>query len=266
MRRELTKAQAEYFKNTKVLANGGVPMAVFHGSKSRDFESFQYDPARQTGADYGEAYYFTNDYQSAKAYAYDDLADPRIKDFIAAKQALAEEYDGKAGYWDALDNLCVNGVTFKDYQRIVAEKDFEISGGEVHEVYLDMQRPFRINAHQQAFYDIYSKDLFDKVKAAGYDGIIAYDINDTAAGATRITDGYIVFKPEQIKSVGNLYPTNAKEFKDNSWDYLRQYGNEMPLMDRIQLGNYCLGKDLAREVQQREKTRNNKGLDSPGGR
>lgn len=255
----MTNAQKEFFKNTKVLANGGVPLVVYHGSKSRDFDAFQYDPTRQTGADHGEAYYFTSDYESAKAYAYDDLADPRIKDFVKAKVELADQYDGKPGYFDALDNLCVNGVTFRDYQRIVAEKDFEVSGGEIHEVYLDMQRPYRINAHQQPFYDIYSKDLFDKVKAAGYDGIIAYDINDTAAGTTRITDGYIVFKPEQIKSVDNLYPTQSKEFKDNSMDYLRTK-KDMSFDERAEVSNYVCkrlresaNKNLQREIAKQDR-------------
>jgi hypothetical protein len=68
MRRELSPVQREFFKDTKVLANGGVPLAVFHGAKSRDFDAFQYDPTRQTGTDFGEAYYFTSDYQSAKAF------------------------------------------------------------------------------------------------------------------------------------------------------------------------------------------------------
>lgn len=262
--RELTPAQQEYFKYSQVRNKKGDMLSVYHGTKTRDFESFEYSPDRQTGQDFGEAYYFTADYESAKAYAYDQRKDPRMIEWTKQKEALIDEYSAKPGFFDAVENLKIDGKTAKE---IIEEADYNLTGGEIHEVYLDLRNPLIADAGQLPFYKIYPQ-LFKEAKENGYDGIIVLNVNDTAIGEAKITDVFIAFHPDQIKSIDNLYPTNSKEFKDNSWDYLRLHGDKMPIADRIQLTNHITSRDLTREMERRNLEHNGKGdgFNGPGGR
>lgn len=84
----LTKEQAEFFKDSKAMDEDGNLLVVYHGAKVAGFNTFQYDKARQTGDNYGEAYYFTTNLKNAKGYAKDNRKDARLTQYEAAKDAL----------------------------------------------------------------------------------------------------------------------------------------------------------------------------------
>lgn len=228
----LTKAQQEYFRYSQAKDRNGEPLVVYHGSKSKGFDAFQYSPERQTGTDFGEAYYFTTDYEKAKAYAYDQLKDPRL---IAMRNKRMElfakaEETGDRRYEKMALNITFQGRT---EDQIAAAADWD-TGGEVHAVYLDLRNPLIVDAQGKAYYDVYPA-YFKAARDRGHDGIIAYNVSDTAIGNPRPMDVYIAFYPDQIKSVDNLFPTQSREFKDNSKEYMKENFGKMSPEDQFQM-------------------------------
>ena len=61
----------------------------------------------------------------------------------------------------------------------------------------------------------YSQQITDYAKENGFDGIVS---DGTGCRAIEI----VVFEPNQIKSIDNLYPTYSDNFKDNSEEYFRK--------------------------------------------
>ena len=64
--RTLTEAQERFFRDSQVRDDKGNLLEVYHGTKDGQFSVFEYSPNRQTGDDFGEAYYFTTNLQNAK--------------------------------------------------------------------------------------------------------------------------------------------------------------------------------------------------------
>ncbi|MEE0930541.1 MAG: hypothetical protein UIM53_06030 [Acutalibacteraceae bacterium] len=246
---ELTQAQQEYFKDSKIRNRNGELITVYHGSKNRGFDAFEYSPERQTGQDFGEAYYFTTDYQSAKSYAYDEHKDSRMIEWNNKKEQLIDNYQGQGSLTDAINRITVDGKTANE---ITAEADYNRTGGEIHAVYLDLRNPLIVDAHGQTFYNAYPA-YFEEAKENGYDGIVVLNASDSARGQARPTDVFIAFHPSQIKSVTNLYPTDSKEFKDNSKDYLQRYGQKLSFDERIRLANNVVKNDINKVVHQQEQ-------------
>ena len=155
--------------------------------------------------------------RSAETYAYDQSKDDRMKRWLEQKDLIVEAFAGRPGCCEEIERLKVDGKT---YNELLCDADYTKTGGEVHEVYLNMKKPLIVDAECRDYYKVYP-EYFKEAKARGCDGVIVRSVNDTATGTPKITNVYIVFKPEQIKSVDNLYPTPSKEFRDNSLEYLK---------------------------------------------
>ena len=248
---ELTKAQEIYFRESKARDEHGQLVTVFHGSKTKGFDIFEYSPDRQTGTDYGEAYYFTSDYDKAKAYAYDSEKDPRIVEWKEKKQELINKYleTNDPKYTKEMYELKVDG---KNLEQILAAGDYD-TGGSVIAVYLDLKNPLVVDAHQRDYYRVYP-EYFKQARENGHDGIIVKNVNDNPRGEPRPIDVYIAFKPEQIKSVDNLYPTKSANFKDNSQEYMKENFRKMSPEDQFTMAKIIKQKISDRETQVFEKT------------
>lgn len=242
----LTRAQNEYFANSQARDNAGNLLTVYHGSKSKGFDTFEYSPDRQTGTDFGEAYYFTTDYEKAKAYTYDSGKDPRIVEWQSKKKELIDKYletmDPK--YTKAMYELKVDG---KNLEEILAAGDYD-TGGEVIAAYLDLRNPLIVDAGQRDYYKVYP-DYFKEARERGCDGIIVRNVNDNPRGVPKPIDVYVAFYPDQIKSVDNLYPTQSKEFRDNSREYAEQHSMDLGLQERFELARHIKERQLERIKQ-----------------
>ena len=71
--------------------------------------------------------------------------------------------------------------------------------------------------------------LTDWAKENGYDGILSENSLDM-----KIRE-IVVFSPNQIKSVDNLYPTKSDNFRDNSKEYLQDHLKDMSLSECMKL-------------------------------
>lgn len=241
---KLTDTQKEFFKNSKVRDNNGDLLVVYHGSKSKGFTEFKYDPQHQTGSDFGEAYYFTTDYQKAKDYTYDSSKDPRVQEYIRIRDERDKQYiplildAKKRGDNELVDELIKikNDVTVegKTLEQLLYDRDYD-TGGEVIDAYLNLTNPLEVDAGGKLYYNCYP-EYFKKAKDYGCDGIIVHNVIDNPGGEARPVDVYIAFHPEQIKSVDNLFPTMDRNFRNNlserEIDMAIRYGSMSRMLNR----------------------------------
>ena len=171
-----------------------------------DFTKFEYNKNKQTGTDYGESYYFTNDKEKALGYSYDITKDEKIKKYENERQQLLSKFlqtknvDDKKAFIEKGKEL---------FQIINRGGD---TGGKVLPVYLNIKNPLIYDAKGKYYYEIYDK-LFLKAKASKNDGLIIKNVIDNPRGEARPIDVHIVFSPNQIKSVTNLNPTANEDIR-----------------------------------------------------
>lgn len=206
--RKLSKKQLEFFKNSKVVDENGNLLVVYHGTPNGNFFTFEYDKSRQTGTDYGKAFYFTTNLKNAKGYAKDNHKDPRIKEYelkreSLKKQILAETDTTKRQELEKqFRNVKVDG---KSILEILYDVDYD-TGGEVRQVYLNLVNPLIADAQKKYHYEVYP-ELFKQAIKNGNDGIIVRNVDDSSKYGVGLSDVYIAFYPEQIKLTTNETPT-----------------------------------------------------------
>lgn len=206
--RKLSKKQAEFFRNSKVVDENGNLLVVYHGTPNGNFFTFEYNKSRQTGTDYGKAFYFTTNLKNAKGYAKDNHKDPRIKEYelkreSLKKQILAETDTTKRQELEKqFRNVKVDG---KSILEILYDVDYD-TGGEVRKVYLNLVNPLIADAQKKYHYEVYP-ELFKQAIKNGNDGIIVRNVDDSSKYGVGLSDVYIAFYPEQIKLTTNETPT-----------------------------------------------------------
>lgn len=230
--KKLSTQQREFFSNSKVVDGDGRLLMVYHGTPNGDFYTFEYDKSRQTGTDYGKAFYFTTNLKNAKGYAKDNHRDPRVKEYelkreSLKKQILAETDTTKRQELEKqFRNVKVDG---KSILEILYDVDYD-TGGEVRQVYLNLVNPLIADAQKKYHYEVYP-ELFKQAIKNGNDGIIVRNVDDSSKYGVGLSDVYIAFSPEQIKLTTNETPTVNNDIRfalDDS--------------DRDARGNYTAGQ------------------------
>ena len=214
--RELTQEQQEYFKDSKVRDEEGRLLEVYHGTGTKGINIFQYDPKRQTGTDYGEAYYFTSDYTKAEGYGYDITKDPRFiesekESEAARKRMVAEDFSEESRkHFDEVNKKYNIFEIINDEEYI--HNNYDIVGGEVKKLYLNLANPLIVDAEGQYYFKVYDK-YFKQARENGNDGIIVKNVIDVARGEHRPIDVYIAFNNNQFKNVDNTNPTENPDIR-----------------------------------------------------
>lgn len=204
----LTREQERFFADSKVRDKNGNLLVVYHGTKTAGFNIFEYSPDRQTGTDYGKAFYFTSDHTKAQGYSYDITKDTRISQYKAQRERLLRQY---------LDNQTeANKQAFLGYGKnldsLLNDESYVTEGGEVKSVYLNLINPLVVNAEGEYYFKVYD-EYFRKARAEGRDGIIIKNVIDNPKGKPRPIDVYIAFDNTQIKSIGNKNPSNSTDIR-----------------------------------------------------
>ena len=212
--RTLSEEQKRYFKDSKARDEFGNLLVVYHGTKDGNFYTFEYDKNRQTGTDYGKAFYFTTNLKNAKGYAKDNHKDPRIKEYEAKreslkKQILAETDSVKRDELiQQFHNVKIDG---KSILQLLYDVDYD-TGGEVRQVYLNLVNPLIADGQKKYHYEVYP-ELFKQASENGNDGIIVKNVDDSSVYGVGLSDVYIAFSPEQIKLTSNLNPTKNEDIR-----------------------------------------------------
>ena len=215
--RTLTKEQQEFFKDSKVRDEDGNLLEVYHGTKTNGINIFNYAPNRQTGTDYGKAYYFTTDYIKAQGYQYDINKDPKFieydkigKEYLDKVFATSDENEKKKVIQEWADWEKENSVT-----KLLYDENFtpeRLPDGETKKLYLNIKKPYIADAKGQYYFKVYDK-YFKEARANGNDGIIVKNVIDVAMGKHRPIDVYIAFNENQIKNVDNTNPTTNPDIR-----------------------------------------------------
>lgn len=206
----LTTEQQEFFKDSKVRDENGNLLVVYHGSKSNGFNIFEYSPIRQTGTDFGEAYYFTSDFEKANGYSYDSTKDSRVQEYKKERKRLLDKFLETKEEADrqAFLNVKVDGKTLDE----LLNDEAYSTGGEVKKVYLNLTNPLTVDADGKYYYEVY-ESYFEEAREKGNDGIIVKNVIDNPRGEHRPIDVYIAFKNNQMKSIDNVNPTPDSDIR-----------------------------------------------------
>ena len=190
--RQLTKEQAEYFRDSKIRDKDGNLKVMYHGS-GENFTVFDRKKAKSSGY-YGSGFYFTDSDSHAKQYgnAYDvylnitnplqdgtnDITKDQLRKFV---EAVAENEDyGIENYgYGATVNSVTNSVYGKSDFAMIMDINASCVGNMVEAI-----------------------ELFNDVNGTNYNGIIA---------ATET----VAFYPEQIKRTDNTNPTSDPDIRNS---------------------------------------------------
>ena len=206
--RELTKEQAEYFKDSKVRDKNGNLLVVYHGtadSRKRneygnateeDFTVFNYQesPAVDSNID-GSAYFFTTNKKLAEFYApdvseyefYNRSRTPKVySTYLLMKNPYVVE--GKGAAWTQIQDEMISKARRFGYWNWDGRYKYQTT----------------FDTSQIA---VWAKDN-------GYDGVIFKDIIDGDASKEEFRgDVYAVFDSNQIKSTTNENPTKNPDIR-----------------------------------------------------
>lgn len=179
--------------DTKAVDASGNPVMVYHGtadpieqfSKSKLGESTRAQSAKQ-------GFFFQDNPQYARNYADYAANDARV-------QALVDKaYEAeKKGDWDSYDNYLRQAEELEASFR----KDYG-AGQNIYPAYLDMKNPYVFDAKGESYTYIEDSltNIIKKAKKQGHDGVIFRNLDDIPGRTNAISDHYVVFEPEQIKS------------------------------------------------------------------
>lgn len=214
---ELTKAQQDYFKDSRVRGSDGKLIVCYHNT-ANEFDAF--DKSKINCAHntfYGRGFYFsTSDkydetfgekykgcFGEIKHECYINMKNPLVIDDVDILEAM-----------DILEYLRDNHPDYgkPDGPPLIA---IDISEYPDDNEYKLIPEAFRSEIFFYGAWKDYADQLTAYAKENGYDGIIQQPL-----GLNQPTE-IVVFEPNQIKLVSNLYPTQSDNFKDNSNEYLQ---------------------------------------------
>lgn len=212
--KKLSEGQKEFFKDSKVVDEQGRLLVVYHGTKNGNFTVFEYDKSRQTGDDFGKAYYFTTNHDNAVGYSIDSGKDDRIRRYNMSKQVLLHMYteaktdSERSAIRQRIDSLRVDGKTL---QELINDLEID-TGGEIKECYLNIENPLVKDANGKYYFQVYNK-YFEEARKNGNDGIIVHNVDDSSKAGVGLSDVYIAFSENQIKLTTNKNPSKNADIR-----------------------------------------------------
>jgi hypothetical protein len=123
-------------------------------------------------------------------------------------------------------------------------------------MYVNAKNPFEYKGKTELanfYYDnecTSYRDMVNKIKEQGYDAIVSTN----NAGVKEIT----IFEPNQIKAVGNRFPTKSDYSLDNSAEYQRINSRNMTIQEHLEIAKLAKmrGGSLQPKTSQTERKRN----------
>jgi hypothetical protein len=153
-----------WFGDSKAVDRNGDPLVVYHGTRTA-FDAFGVAP------------------QNARTTA---DSDARKGFFFTTSKPVAETYAMDDGTGDKV-------------RRVLGQDK-----PHVEEVYLSTRNPYVFDMSGAAYSERQFSDIIDTAKDNGHDGVLIQNVKDDGYGDTgAVSDVWVVFRPEQIKSVNN---------------------------------------------------------------
>lgn len=176
---QLTEAQVEYFKDSKIRDKDENLLVVYHGTDA-EFDTFQKQKPKN-GQAYGDGFYFSTNENRAKGYG-DNIIKAYLN--ITNPTTITNLFDGMSPE-QILDTYFPDKWT--DYR----EGGIGYIKGKLTSEYNKLTLLKFIAEHN-------NKEVSEIVKELGFDGII-------------VADQIVAYEPNQIKRTDNLNPTSKAE-------------------------------------------------------
>lgn len=234
----LTKAQVEYFKNSKVRDENGNLKVMYHGTSKGGFTTFD-----KAFSDDGRSLFFTDSVKVAKGYSgtYEEIIPNKklsvddMTDIIYDSYTWVEHEDGEYRIIHRNGEKYETEYSNKDYDEFVAYLMEEYGSSEVsgnYKVYLNIENPLVVDADGSNWDELPSiddrefmttRDYAEYAEANGYDGVIINDVFDIAiyaSGSEKLEPSTVVvaFDSNQIKSVYNENPSGDADIRYSERD------------------------------------------------
>ncbi len=201
-----------WFGDSKVVDAAGKPLVVYHGT-NQPLEAFSFDRggmATGKGGGATKGFFFTSDENEAGDYAENagNVVVSNVEQFERERSRLQKEVSrlekvaqrtNKRADWDAYEQAMLAWETLE----IDATREDPNVGRNVIAGYLSIQNPMTIDFAGGKISS--ASDLETQVaaaKAAGHDGLILRNINDSPKGGY-VSDHFVAFEATQIKSADN---------------------------------------------------------------
>lgn len=203
----LTPEQTEFFKNSKAVDKNGNLQVVYHGTEG---EFYIFDKSLRgstTGApDAKHGFFFTSSKEVAMDYAEEAK---EMQYFVAWDKVLQDnnkkyrEITNKDYFYRDIDveTLPEPYRTFGRMSERVDQDDYDIM-----EMYLNIENPLEVDFENKKYQKAAMYKALVRAKAAGNDGLIVRNIDDTTNFSGKISDVFVVFEPNQIKLTSNKKP------------------------------------------------------------
>ena len=185
--RELSAAQREFFKDSKMLNEHGKLKVMYHGSENAGFTRFMANYSKDL-----RSFFFTDRLTNAASYS-------GTMERVAP--ARGEKPERKPG-----NMACYLNITNPLY--------IDTEGGTWDYIWWEPEDPDDADEVESFVWD--TRALAKYAKDKGYDGVILESLYDYGAEMdvdNEASTVAIVFKPEQIKSINNTEPTDDPDIR-----------------------------------------------------
>ncbi len=234
-----TLAFMRWFGDSKVVDEQGEPLRVFHGSPEL-FDSFDAEIGKEFGGFGASGVFFSASPDVASSYAgHQSLKHKEIIRKIEAAEAEFEAFErtitdkaqtpapSERMRWRWMNDLLHEGtITREEYDKYGQLEDAadDLRNGDLTDeeaattpnvtpVYLSLQNPKIVDANKLSW-DMIVPHHMTNTDRSIYDGIIFRNVKDSGDEAETVTDTYVAFHPNQIKSAtgnrGTFDPKSAK--------------------------------------------------------
>mgnify|MGYP007002641104 CR=1 FL=1 len=184
-------------------------------------------------------YYRLEDGVSSSPLGYQDKENPFIYFNYDYNHDGDENYKNEYNIDNILDNIIEDYMSQSFY------------GKGIYYVYLNIENPLIIDAKNSTYYEVEfegqktnTESIAVIAKKRGYDGLIVYNVYETDY-ANKLTNDYIVFKSNQIKSIDNYYPTSSNDITENLQESLLLEKKRQELITQGRKGaNYALNNQF----------------------
>jgi len=216
----------KWFGKSKVVDDNGEPLVVRHGTQGK-LEGNFFDPYRlgsSTGAkDAKKGFYFSDSRLTAEAYMgrdykYTPQEKQRLEQLTKRNGALQSELENiRSTYSSPSDAVLASRQLRNEYSQNLAEMrsiDENVKtqkSGTLLDVYLNIEDPLTFDFKRNPYDEDTQSRIIDEALNSGNDGVIFKNMMDDPE-SRRVSDIYVAFTPEQIKSAtGNRGTFDAGE-------------------------------------------------------
>lgn len=204
-----------WFGDSKVVDENGVPLPVWHGSENKFFAFNTKRQGSSSGAkDSQNVFYFSDSKLTAEEYMgveykYSDsdaknlkLLDKEHKNLEKQIAEIISKSENKLEGYRASTDLENRSRAILKQMIAIDNKAKPVKSGSLHNTYLSIQSPLRYDMKGEAYNETIQTRVIKEAMELGHDGVIFENMMDSPD--QYITSNiYAVFKPTQIKSVDN---------------------------------------------------------------